>query len=68
MTNGIATVELKRMRGKLTVIGNGRTPRGRKYIKHAIPIKATRTSDKLFKSQMEAAVIAMFEESPTEGP
>jgi hypothetical protein len=68
MGNGLASVEVKKVRGKLTVIGVGRTMRGRKYFKDSIPTKATRTSDPKFKGELATAVDQLFAESSTDTP
>lgn len=61
MASGIGTVEVKRTHGKLTVQGLGQTPRGQRYIKKAIPLKAQDPSDPKFKEELAAAVEKLFE-------
>lgn len=56
MANGIGTVEVKRQRKALTIMGMGQTPRGQKFIKKSIPITAPRMNDKKFKAELAAAV------------
>lgn len=56
MAKGIARIELKKQRGKLCVITMGLTPRGQKFLKQQVILKATSTSDPKFKSQLAAAV------------
>lgn len=63
MTSGIATVHVKKARGKIIVEGEGRTPRGQKYLKGNIPLKASKMSDKDFKSELAAAVAELIPQS-----
>lgn len=61
MTTGIATVEVRIKRGTLVVQGLGRTTRGQRYIKKAVPITSVKMSDKKFKDELAAAVTELLD-------
>ena len=60
MTETYGTIQVKRMRGKLVVIGMGKTGRGQAYIKRSVPIAAKRMTDPNYKSDLAAAVAELF--------
>ncbi len=60
MGTGIYTIEIKRERGKPTVIAKGITARGQRYIKHAVAMKAHRFSDPEFKEELATIVNAFL--------
>lgn len=60
MTDHYGTIEVKKMRGKMTIIGLGKTPRGQRYIKRAIQTEATSSADPKFKAEQTAAVEKLF--------
>ena len=60
MAKGIAQVHVRKTKGHMTVIAMGQTPRGQKYIKQSVPLKATEPIDKDFKSEMKTAVDEML--------
>lgn len=51
-----ATIHVRRQRGKLVVQGQGKTPRGTKFIRKEVPVKATKMSDPEFKGELLKAV------------
>jgi len=61
MAAGIGRIECKRMRGKITVLGNGQTPRGQQFVRKATPLDVASMKDAKFKSEMESAVKAMLD-------
>lgn len=56
MAAGIGTVEIKKQRGKMNVLGLGKTPRGQRYIKQAIIIEASQKDRERFDAEVTAAV------------
>lgn len=56
MANGIASIHVRTQRKRITVTGMGQTNRGTKYIKNSVTLKATKMTDKNFKSELAAAV------------
>lgn len=56
MASGVGTIEVKKMKGKMVVSGLGRTARGQKFIKKAISLEATSTTDPKFKAEQATAV------------
>lgn len=55
MTETYATYEVRKMRGKLVLIGFGRTPRGQRFIKGQAAINSPSMSAPDFKKEMEIA-------------
>lgn len=64
MTSGIGTIHLKVVHGTLVIQGDGRTPRGKRYIKETIPLEAKNPSDPNFKQELANAVDRMLAEQP----
>ena len=60
MSETYGTVEVKRTRGKMTIIGLGRTGRGQRYIKKVVPTEATTPTDPKFKAEQATAVAKLF--------
>lgn len=56
MGHGIASVHVRRERGRTTVIGFGQTPRGQKFIRATKTLLAPTIGSKDFKSELAAAV------------
>lgn len=56
MSHNVNTIQLKKERGHMVVTVIGRTPRGVKYLKQSVTLKATSPSDPGFKSELAAAV------------
>lgn len=50
------TIEIKKERGKLVVIGLGKTNRDQRYIRGRVPLTVESIADPKFKSEMAAAV------------
>jgi hypothetical protein len=55
------TIQVKRMRGELVLIGMGKTGRGQSYIKRRVPMEAKNIRSKSFKGQLTAAVAKLYE-------
>lgn len=62
MPNNVNTIEMRKQRGHLTVTSIGRTPRGTKYLKQSIQLKATSPSDPDFKDELAVAVNTIVNE------
>lgn len=60
MASGIGTVQVKRMKGKITVLAMGKTPKGQQFIREMRPLLATKVSDPDFKKELAAAVADLF--------
>lgn len=60
MANGIASIEVKAKRGKITVIGMGQSVKGQKYIKDQKELTVHKTSDPKFKGELRTAVTEIF--------
>lgn len=60
MAKGIGTIAVKRQRGKLTVMGLGKTPRGQNFIKDSVEIHSPSTRSPDFKEKLSAAVEKLF--------
>jgi len=56
MASGIATIHVRKSKGMMAVQGDGRTPRGQKYIKETIELTVKSTADPRFKAEMATAV------------
>lgn len=56
MATKVGSVHVKRVRGKLIVYGMSQTPRGQRFIKKIVPLKATKIRSPEFKSELTAAV------------
>lgn len=56
MAVGIHSIEVKKMRGTLTVIAVGKTQRGTRYIKRALPMKASTMHSKEYKAELAMCV------------
>lgn len=65
MSNGIATIQVKRQRGIVTVQGLGRTNRGQKFIKGNTGLSAVSFADPKFKGELLVAVKEMLGEKPS---
>lgn len=62
MANGIVEVHAKQVRGRMMIIGKGKTPRGQSYIANLAELQAPDLADKAFKSEAKAAVRKMLSE------
>lgn len=60
MANHIGTVEVKRSRGQMVLLGLGKTPRGTNFIRQRRSLGVKRSSDPQFKSNLETAVAEML--------
>lgn len=60
MTNGIGTVEVKRSRGEMVLLGLGKTPRGTNFVRQKKGLGVKRSSDPAFKSHLQTAVAEML--------
>lgn len=60
MTHPIGTVVVRRQRGKLIVEGQGRTPRGQKFIANQVELADHDMADPKFKDDLKAAVDKLF--------
>lgn len=63
MANVYGRVQVRRLRGKLVVMGMGKTPRGTGFIKGTVPIQAKSISDPNFKSALATAIKTLFNDS-----
>lgn len=63
MSKGIASVHVRRQRGRLVVQGQGQTPRGQRFIRDTKELRVQKVSDKDFKTEMATAVDEIFAES-----
>lgn len=61
MTKAIGAVEIKRQRGKLTVQGLSKTPRGQRFIAGTVNLEAKSMADENFKAQVKAAIKALYD-------
>lgn len=61
MSNTYGTIEVKKMRGKMAVIGLGKTPRGQNYIKKIEETSSTSPADPKFKEELATAVAKLFD-------
>lgn len=60
MGHGIATIHAKKVRGKMRIIGTGRTNTGQSYIKAHKVLDATSLADKRFKGEAKIAIEEML--------
>lgn len=58
-----STIEVRKMRGKLVLVGLGQTERGQRYIKSQVPIGSTSMTSKDFKSKLASAMTELTGES-----
>ena len=63
MAKEYASIQVKKQRGGFVVSGMGQTPRGTKYIRAKLPIKAKSILDPNFKKEVSQAVLDLFDES-----
>ena len=63
MTKQYATVEVRKMRGNLVLVGLARTARGQRYIKAQVPIGCTSMTSKDFKTKLAAAMAELTGEA-----
>lgn len=56
MAKQYATVEVRKMRGNLVLVGLARTSRGQRYIASQVPIGCTSMTSKNFKTKLEEAM------------
>lgn len=66
MGNGIGTIHVRPQRGKLVVQGDGKTPRGQRFIKETEALAVKSMADPNFKAQLSAAVNKMLPEEGTQ--
>ena len=55
------TIQVKRMRGKVVLIGMGKTGRGQRYIKKTVAIDVKNMRSKDFKGQLATAVTKLYD-------
>lgn len=60
MAQQFGTVEVKRERGELKVIGRATTPRGTKFIAKVEPVGVKKTGDPDFKGKLATAVAKLY--------
>ena len=60
MATGIGTVEVRKRHGVMVVVALGRTPRGQKYIKKELKLKAKSSQDPKFKAELATAVAELY--------
>lgn len=60
----IGAVEIKRSKGKLTLQGLGKTPRGQKFLAASVEIEAKGMDDPKFKAELAKAMAKLDPESP----
>lgn len=65
MGHGIATIHAKAFRGKVRIVGHGKTNTGQGYIRAHKVIGAESLADKNFKGEMKSAVEEMLSETPS---
>ncbi|MCK5317996.1 MAG: hypothetical protein KAJ55_08780 [Anaerolineales bacterium] len=63
MAKTYGTLEVRRMRGNLVLIGLGRTERGQRYIKGQAPIASKDISSTNFKAQLAVAMAKLSGET-----
>lgn len=63
MSNRYASIHVRKMRGKLKVMGFGSTPRGTKFIRDMEELEVTDIHDKKFKAELAAAVAKLMSEN-----
>lgn len=56
MAKQFVTIEVRKMRGNLVLVGLSRTARGQRYIKAQVPIGCTSMASKDFKSKVATAM------------
>lgn len=63
MAKQFYTMEVRKMRGKLVLVGLARTTRGQRYIKSQVPIESAGMGSKDFKGKLAAAVAELTGET-----
>lgn len=63
MTETYATYEVRKMRGKLVLVGFGRTPRGQRFIKAMTEINSPSMQAPNFKKEMAIAAAKLAGEA-----
>lgn len=61
MANGITSIEVRKQRGKVQVLGMAQTPKGQKYIRDRVELEVKDSRDPKFKSEMAAAITQMYD-------
>lgn len=61
MAERYGTIQVKKMRGELVLIGMGKTGRGQTYIKRRVPIDCQNIRSKSFKGQLGSAVTKLYD-------
>lgn len=56
MTKGVGQIHVRLVRGHMRVIAMGQTPRGQRYIKQEVAMKAKTPADPEFKTELATAV------------
>lgn len=56
MAKRVASIEVRKQRGVMTVLFMGQSNRHQKYIQLSLPLKAIRIGDREFKTQLKTAV------------
>lgn len=65
MSNGLGTIHVRKQRGHIVIQGDGKTPRGQRYIKQTVALKTSSITSPDFKGQMTAAVKEIMAEEGT---
>lgn len=60
MSERYGTIQVKRMRGEVVLMGMGKTGRGQRYIKKTVAIDVKNMRSKNFKGQLKTAVDKLF--------
>lgn len=60
MAERYGTIQVKRMRGRVVLMGMGKTGRGQRYIKRTVEIDVQNMRSKNFKGQLATAVDKLF--------
>lgn len=68
MAAGIGQIHVRKMRGKLSVIGMGQTPRGQTYPKRVVELTVKTPGDSKFKNELAHAVEDIINQSGFELP
>lgn len=63
MAKTLGTIHAKQVRGKMVIIGTGRTNTGVQFIKDMRPLNVSNMKDKKFKGAMKKAVDEMLNET-----
>lgn len=60
MSNTLSSIEIKRRRGVLTLVGFAQSPKGKKFIKKTVDLAAVDITDPGFKAELSAAVEKLY--------